>query len=166
MKQSLTFNTTGSLVNWMMGNNQTIPEIGKGATMLFHSDRHAYEVIDVNEKSKSVVIQRYHPKRVDKLGMSDQQSYEYNELIEGTITLYYKWGSWKKKHVGFTFTDEAHKKYGNHGKLLNEAFSKAGGVYNGVFINSLIEGLTKLKIEWTTVNIIFGVKQEYYDYSF
>ena len=47
---------TGSIVNYLYGNNATVPIIGKGATVLLWTDRHAYEVLEINEKEKTVVI--------------------------------------------------------------------------------------------------------------
>ena len=160
--------SAGSFFNQLMSHNSSIPEVGKGATLLFYSDRHAYEVIEVDEKKKMAVIQRYNPKRIDSYGMSDSQDYEYKELTEEKITLYYKWGSWKQKHNVVRFTDEAGKLYGMFGRELHDAYQKAGGQYNDrrCFITSIIPGLTKMTTEWSSVNIIFGEKREYYDYSF
>jgi len=151
-----------------MSHNSSVPEVGKGATLLFYSDRHAYEVIEVDEKKKMAIIQRYAPTRLDKLGMSDSQDYEYKDLTDEKITLYYKWGSWKQKHNVVRFTNEAMKNYGVFGKKLHEAYKNAGGEYDDrrCFISSVIPGLTKMTTEWSTINIIFGEKIEYYDYSF
>jgi len=159
----------GGFFNQLMSHNSTIPVVGEGATLLFYSDRHAYEVIEVDEKKKMVVIQRYAPKRTDNLGMSDSQDYEYKDLTSEKITLYYKWGSWKMKHRVVRFTDEARKQYGVFGnKELHEAYKNAGGTYDerSAFISSVIPGLTKETTEWSSISIIFGVKREYYDFSF
>jgi hypothetical protein len=158
----------GGFFNQLMSHNSTVPVVGEGATMLFYSDRHAYEVIEVDEKKKMVVIQRYAPTRLDKLGMSDSQDYEYKDFTEEKITLYYKWGGWKHKHNVVRFTDEARKKYGEFGHELHEAYKNAGGGYGmaSAFICTVIPGITKMTTEWSSVNIIFGVKREYYDFSF
>ena len=63
--------TTGSLSNYLMGNNATLPEVGKGATILHWTDRSAYEVIEVSENKMECIIQRYDSERVDGLGMFD-----------------------------------------------------------------------------------------------
>ena len=157
---------TGSFFNWMMSKNQSVPIVGKGATILHWTDRSAYEVIEVNEKEKSCVIQRYEPKRLDKYGMSDSQEYEYKELTEEKHTLYYKWGGWKTRHDKVTFTDQAREKYGDFGQKLHDAYKAAGGEYAEAFIKTVIPGLTRPTVEWSNVNILFGVKREYYDYSF
>jgi len=175
MKNDLQFKQKGTRIgaaggffNQLMSHNSTVPVVGEGASMLFYSDRHAYEVIEVDEKKKMVVIQRYAPARLDKLGMSDSQDYEYKDLTEEKITLFYKWGSWKVKHNVVRFTDEAFENYGNTSRTLHEAYKNAGGEYDDrrCFISSVIPGFTKMTTEWNSVNVIFGVKQEYYDYSF
>lgn len=40
-----------------MGNNQTIPVVGEGATSLHYSDRTCYEVIEVSEDLKTVKLE-------------------------------------------------------------------------------------------------------------
>jgi hypothetical protein len=159
----------GSLFNFMMSHNEIPPVVGQGATILYWTDRHAYEVIEVDEKKKICVIQRYAPKRIDGLGMSDSQAYEYKDLTAEKITLYYKWGGWKyaTKHV--VFTEEFKNKYDKEfGPVLHKAYVEAGGTYgeNSSFINKVIEGVTRETTQWNEVHIIFGVKREYYDYSF
>ena len=158
---------TGSFFNWMMSKNQSVPVVGAGATILHWTDRSAYEVIEVNEKEKSCVIQRYAPKRLDNYRMSDSQEYEYKELTEEKISLYYKWGGWKSRHNKVTFTEEALIKYQDSGKKLHEAYKAAGGEYAAdIYIKTVIPGMTKPRVEWSNVSILFGVKREYYDYSF
>jgi hypothetical protein len=157
--------SAGGFFNQLMSHNSSVPVVGEGATMLYHSDRHAYEVLEVNEKEKSCVIQRYEPQRTDKLGMSDSQSYKYEKLVGSPETLYWKYGAWRMKSQSIVFTDEARENFST-GPKLHEAYKAAGGTYNGVFANKEIEGLTKKKVSWDKVNIIFGMKQEYYDYSF
>ena len=157
---------TGSFFNWMMSKNQSIPVVGAGATILLWTDRHAYEVIEVNEKEKSCVIQRYAPKRTDDFGMSDSQDYEYKELTEEKVKLYYRWGGWKSRRDSVNFTEDALEKHGDFGPALHDAYKAAGGEYVGAFISSVIPGLTKPCVEWNSVNILFREKREYYDYSF
>lgn len=157
----------GGFFNQLMSHNSTVPVVGEGATVLLYSDRHAYEVLAVNEKKKTAVIQRYHPTRLDKLGMSDFQDYEYKEFEGEPITIYYRWGEWKTKHSEVRFTEEACKKYGEFSLKLHNAYKDAGGEYNhNARICTVIAGLTEKHIFWQGIRIIFGVKREYYDFSF
>ena len=156
----------GGFFNQLMSHNASVPVVGEGATMLFHSDRDAYEVLEANEEKKTCVIQKYNAKRIDGLGMSDAQTYEYKELHGPKITLVYRWGGWKREGSEVRFLNEAREKYGNHGPKLHEAYRIAGGTYNGAFACDEIKGFTKKHKTFSKVNIIFGVKREYYDYSF
>lgn len=123
---------TGSFINMLMSNNSTVPEVGKGATVLLWTDRHAYEVIEVSNDKKRVVVQQYFPKRIDKNGMSESQEYEYKELSPVKEVIVWKWGGWR-------FERDVMKHQ---------------------------QGLTKWVKKYPKVNIIWGVKREYYDYSF
>ena len=156
----------GGFFNQLMSNNDSVPVVGEGATELMYSDRHAFEVLEVDEKKKTCVIDQYKVKRTDKLGMSDSQDYEYKELAGNPTTLYWKWGAWRVKGKSFVFTDEAREKYGEFGQALHDAYEAGGGEYQGAFISSEVEGITKKKTDWYKKRIIFGVKREYYDFSF
>jgi hypothetical protein len=157
---------TGSFFNHLMSYNDSVPEVGKGATILYWTDRHAYEVIEVDEDKKKVVIQKYAPNMPKGMkGPNYGQIYEYKELTNEKMTLYYKWGSWKYKILKVVFTDEAKKKY-EMGPKLHEAYKAAGGEYTDCFVGTIIPGFTKQITEWCSVNVLFGTKEEYYDYSF
>jgi len=160
--------SAGGFFNQLMSHNASVPVVGEGATEIMYSDRHAYEVLEVDEAKKTCVIQRYNPKRIDNLGMSDSQDYEYKELVGPKINLVYRWGSWKKVGSEIRFTDEARKKYGEFGPKIHEAYKAAGGKYGEFhpFPVTEIEGMTKKHKSYHTMSIIFGVKREYYDFSF
>jgi len=158
--------SAGGFFNQLMSHNASVPVVGEGATILMYSDRHAYEVLEVNEAKKSCVIQKYNPKRIDGLGMSDSQDYEYKELEGSKITLAYRWGGWKRVGEQVLFTEEAFEHFGT-GPKLHEAYKDAGGEYiDNSFICTEIPNLTKKHKSYSSVNIIFGVKREYYDFSF
>lgn len=91
---------TSSLVNHIMSNNSTRPEVGKGATILRWTDRQAYEVVNVSKDGKEVVLQRYSPRRADDRGMTDAQEYIYDTLIESYLTLRFRYGRWYAKYGG------------------------------------------------------------------
>lgn len=111
---------TCSVQSWILSGCKNLPIVGAGATELMWSDRKAYEVIDVSSDMKKVVIQRYHPKRIDNNGVGDYQEYEYKELTNYKLELHFKWDAYRF--------------------LANK--------------------------KWLKINIIFGLKQEYYDFSF
>jgi len=181
LKQTRKVGTAGSFFNQLMGNNRTIPVVGKGATILHYSDRSAYEVLEVNEADLSCIIDRYDPERVDKNGMSDCQSYKYEKLHGNPQRLV-----WRKKQGG-TWCFHT-KEVRIIPKVLKELQSKSlkycydsmiKDVYgqemvdkiwqedeDGYLVMQVVEGITKEYDRYDPVSIIFGVKQEYYDFSF
>jgi hypothetical protein len=60
-----------------------IPQVGMGATILYHSDRSAYTIIAVD--GKQITIQRDKVTRIDKNGMSESQDYTYAPSPQGEI---------------------------------------------------------------------------------
>lgn len=58
------------------------PVVGMGVTHILHSDRNAWTVIKVISP-KRIVIQRDRSFRVDKNGMSDNQSWEFEPDEQG-----------------------------------------------------------------------------------
>jgi hypothetical protein len=82
----------GSLVNTVMGNSATEPEVGMGATIISWSDRHAATIIKVAYNRRgyvtSIVVQEDDAKRTDSNGMSDAQSYEYTPNTNNSTTTF------------------------------------------------------------------------------
>ena len=158
---------TGSLFNYMMGNNVSQPVVGQGATILHWTDRSAYEVIEVSKDLKKCKIQRYDPERVDNLGMSDSQEYKYEKLTEEKHDLIFRNGAWRYNCTEIIFTKEFLSSCTKFATALNLTEEQRLEIYHGEpFPQKVVDGITKLKKVYPKVNIIFGVKREYYDYSF
>jgi hypothetical protein len=85
---------TGSLMNHLRSNDPTPPVVGKGATELMWTDRHAYFVNAVSKDGKRCTIERAKAIRTDDRGMSDAQNYRY-ERTGNTTELRFKWGKWR-----------------------------------------------------------------------
>ena len=176
MKQVKKLNAGGSLINNIMANNSTIPVVGKGATILSYSDRHAYEVISVNKKGDKCFIQEYDAKRIDKNGMSESQEYEYKKLINDPIEVVFRYGKWRIKGKEITLTKEFLEEAKENGHFISanhmsqDLREKVYGVqesenWTGYPIN-VVEGITKARTTYLPINIIFGVKDKYYDFTF
>lgn len=75
------------------------PSIGQGATVCYWTDRHAGTIIDISGDAKTLSWQQDKTKRIDKNGMSESQSYEYehNELGEIIVFTLRKNGKWIRK---------------------------------------------------------------------
>jgi len=158
---------TGSLFNHLMSNNESKPVVGQGATILHWTDRSAYEVIEVSNGGKECKIQRYDPERVDGLGMSDSQEYKYEKLTEEVRDLIFRNGAWRFNCTEIVFTKEFLATCTKFAIALNLTPEQRLEVYQGeVYPSKVVEGITKFKKVYPKANIIFGVKREYYDYSF
>lgn len=149
---------TGSFVNMLMSNNSAVPEVGKGATVLLWTDRHAYEVIEVSPDHKRVVVQQYLPKRIDKNGMSDSQEYEYKELSPVKEVIVWKWGGWRFERDELIPINEE-QYYSRSRKEIEDSYDENGYMKHQ-------QGLTKWVKKYHKVNIVWGEKREYYDFTF
>lgn len=161
---SIAGKTTGSFINYLMGNNTTLPEVGKGATILLWTDRHAYEVMSI--EGDKVTLQQYLPERIDSNGMSETQKYKYEKLSGKEKIIVWRKNGWFELIETIVFTPE----YSKYVEQNRKDYYKSGAykqLYNPE-TNSLIlvKGKTKIKRTYSKINIIFGVKEEYYDYSF
>lgn len=157
---------TGSFFNFLMGNNATVPVVGKGATILHWSDRKAYEVTWVSKDGKSVKIRKYVAERTDNLGMSDSQDYEYKDLIGSEIEIVWRRGAWRRKYQSLEFEPAFLSEYDRQPQTHERWSEFFLPLRNEDGTYKLVEGKTYLKVNFEKVNIIFGVLQEYFDYSF
>ena len=167
--QKAPLKTSGSLVNFILGNNATAPVAGAGATILRYTDRHAYEVLEVSKCGKRCTIQRYLPKRVPDTPApymeTELQKYVYDELVGKPIEIAYRHGAWRRKYITIAFNPNfqdydtappTHERWCEYFLPLQDD----SGNYK------LVEGKTYAELNWEKISIIFGVRQEYYDYSF
>ncbi|OFY43999.1 MAG: hypothetical protein A2X18_07675 [Bacteroidetes bacterium GWF2_40_14] len=159
---------TGSLTNHIMGRNATLPKVGEGATILHWTDRSAYEVMEVSKDYKTVVIQKYEPERIDNNGMSESQEYKYEKLNGCNEEIVWKYGAWRKIIKTIEYTNETFElivkgrkdgTYNDKCDLFKEIHDE-----NGEF--RFVAGKTIVRTKFSKVNIVFGIRQEYYDYSF
>ena len=158
---------TGSFFNHLMSRDVTPPVVGKGATKFMWSDRHAYDVLAVDEKDKSCLIRRSKAERTDNLGMSDIQNYKYSTDEEAVaIRLIYRRGAWREDRKTIVFTDEFS---GNFNLTKEQELAVYGDPdseeYTCYPIN-VVEGITRIKKSYPKFNIAFGYQAEYYDYTF
>ncbi len=158
----------GSFINQMMSNNSSLPEVGKGATRLHYSDRSCYEVIEVSKDLKTVKLESLNAEwdRTKSGGMGHQ-----NWLLKPTghfITLVWRFNAWYQKGTSVGFTKEFEQKHQgvySYAQQLTEDQRKA--VYAGeVRPKNIVEGITEQKTVYSKIDILFGSKDYYYDWSF
>lgn len=81
---------TGSIFNWAMSNNTTIPETGKDGTELCWTDRRSFRVIDVSKDGKSGIAAFY----VDCYDTLEPLG---TELEKQTFRFKFRYGKWRKE---------------------------------------------------------------------
>lgn len=167
-RQTTPVGVAGSFINQLMSNNSSLPEVGKGATRLHYSDRTCYEVIEVSKDGKEVKLESLSA-RYDstKEGGHGHQ----NWILEPTgqfVTVVWRYNAWYSKTlvVGFTKEfEEKHKDAISYARLLADEQRLA--VYaDEVRPTNIVEGITELRTVYHKINIYFGSKDYYYDWSF
>ena len=172
-KQSRKVGVAGGFINQVMGNNSSTPVVGKGATILSYSDRHAYEVTSVSNNGNSCTIRKMDTTFVGS-GYGDER-YTYQSNSENhTYTL--EWNSKKNKWCKVYFTIEIIKSlmnqynkkfgWGSLDILLEDNGLTYDDIADGEGNYKLIDGLTKQYKNMEPTSIIFGVMEEYRDPSF
>ena len=80
----------------------SVPEVGKGATILHWSDRSAYFVNFVSADGKKVTLERAKAVRTDGNGMSESQQYKYErDETAQIVTIVFRHGKWREVSTGW-----------------------------------------------------------------
>jgi hypothetical protein len=158
----------GSFINQMMGNNKTLPEVGKGATIMHYSDRDAAEVIEVSADFKTVKLEsltaRY-DNAVHKNGHAPMGHQDW--ILEPTghfFTVVWKWGGWKVESNVVRFTKAFNEQCEKTGYRLTDEQRKA--IFNEDGTKNVVEGMTERAKEYSKISILFGCKDYHYDWEF
>lgn len=179
-QQTRKVGVAGGFINQLMGNNTSEPVLGQGATILYYSDRAAYEVIEVSEDGMSCVIRAMDCKNVGKC-YGDEQ-YEYKSNPNG-VELNLEWnarkGCWGQIWYEVEIIKALRKKYEKeHGYDYMSILLKDHGLnsYDELYEDpeadnlqnpqKIIKGLTKEYKNFRKISVIFGVMEEYRDPHF
>ena len=176
-RQTAKVGVAGSLFNQLMANNQSIPEVGKGATQLHYSDRSCYEVIEVSPDLKTVRLEELYAEAAVKPSPMGHQ----NWILKPTgrfITVEWKYGSWKRIGRPIVFTKEFVEEANDNGFVAVAAylqkkdpaaykkiFTREGG-QQAVTAQKVVKGITRQSKTYETIKLLFGVKDYYYDWEF
>lgn len=156
---------TGSVMNHLMSGCPTPPVVNKGATMLHWTDRSPYDVVWVSDDQRKCLIRAcdYRFDNTKEGGMGHQnwiiESVETNTLHE----LNWKNGVWKQTYEERVFTKSAEARY--DALYADETMSPSER-------NDEIQKMHNDESNYRTIrrskkiNIIFGVRNYYYDWSF
>lgn len=163
LKNKTHLKETGSLMNLLMGNNNTAPVVGKGATICLYSDRHAYQVMEVSEDGKRIIMQQCNAKRTDNEGMSECQEYDYSELNGHNEEFVYRNGAWRRARKSVELTDSfskyiAQETYTARQELLKDCWDDNANLI-------VVEGKTRIKRTFEKIHVLFGVQRQYYDFT-
>lgn len=151
----------GSLNNIILGNRtkrkDNLPIVGEGATFLYWTDRHAYDVTWVSKDGRKCRLE---------------------SKTHGTMELEFRYGKWKTFSTEVDFTKEMHEKYHQvremSGLWRNEEIWQSiigketfEEIYQGhVLPIKVIDGITYEKKIYSNANVVFGFKDEYFDMEF
>lgn len=174
-KQTHKVGVAGSFFNQMMSNNSSTPEVGKGATQMHYTDRTCYEVVEVSADGKSARLE-YLNAEWDKTLGGGQGHQNWVLVPTGRfVTVIWRQGAWRTVGTEIVFTDEFVKDCESKGinfigiylrKNNPELADKIWGTEGSVRPQNVVEGYTKEKKTYNKINILFGTKEYYYDWSF
>lgn len=168
-KQTAKVGVAGSFFNQLMSNNSSIPEIGKGATRMSYSDRHAYEVVEISRDGKTVKLEALNAEH-DKTKEGGQG--HQNWILKPTgqfTTITWRNGAWRSIYSVVEFVDGYYEKFEKYEsevgyKKAHEEMIKPLLIDNGQL--GLVQGKTKIKKSYPKMNILFGRREYYYDWEF
>jgi hypothetical protein len=155
----------GSFTNYLMGNNSSTPEVGKGATLLSYSDRYPAEVLDVSADGKQCVIREMEHKAKPNSGGMGHQDWELTPNPNGyKRTLIYRNGAWRDVIENVVFEPQFERQFESSGLLWRRA--EELGLYDEQGHLKLVKGFTKVVRAYPKVNILFGRAEYHYDWEF
>lgn len=155
----------GSFTNYLMGNNSSTPEVGKGATLLSYSDRYPAEVLDVSADGKQCVIREMDHKAKPDSGGMGHQSWDIFPNPDGyKRTLVYRNGAWRDLIENVVFEPQFERQFESSGLLWRRA--EELGLYDEEGHLKPVKGFTKVVRTYPKVNILFGRAEYHYDWEF
>lgn len=151
----------GSLNNMLLGtgvnHEDNKPVVGKGATILFWTDRHAYDVTFVSEDGKFCRLES-EKHGTKELVFRNNKWKEYHRYVDFTKEMYEKFEE-AKKEVGFRSSYDVWKSFIKE-EVLEEIYQ------NYPMPIKVVAGVTCEKKSYGKVNVLFGIKDEYFDLEF
>ena len=162
MKQA-TFKQTekineGSFQNRLMGNNSTEPKVGEGMTKLMYSDRIPYEVLEVSDDKKSVIVREMEATAKYTENLMGHQDWEVkpNPNAEPKLIEWFR-GKWREVYFSEEFKNEGF--WPKYWSIYKEESPKAAEDYKAT-------QLLVVKKHRTPISVIWGMADYYYDWSF
>lgn len=154
----------GSFINWMYSTIQTIPNKGDWATICFYTDRQVAKVHDVSKDGKRVIIQHCNTTGDGTDLPMGHQDWKH-EPTDHFETIVYRNKSWRKESKSIEFDDNWYKQYERSGERFKD-YTIGLDLWDEQGRLKLIDGVTKLKTTYSKINIVFGVCDYHYDWTF
>lgn len=159
----------GSFQNQIMSNNDTVPVVGEYCTFLSYSDRSVGIVREWDEKTLTARVETCNTVADGFNKQHGHQDWKH-EPSGHFKTLVFKNGNWVQPYIEVEFTKEFRNSIPspfiglwltkNNPELLQS-------VYSGQLMpQNVIEGVTRAAKRSSKVNVIFGVCDYHYDWSF
>lgn len=162
-KQTAKVGVAGSLINQLMGNNSSLPVVGKGATVMSYSDRHVYEVVEVSEDMKRVKLESLNavgdPSKKNDIG-------HQNWIFEHFTEIVWRNGSWKSERNIVEFDKAYYEDYESQPYSQERWEEMIKPLFDNKSDLIFVEGKTVKKKKYDRISILFGQKDYYYDWSF
>jgi hypothetical protein len=156
----------GSFTNYLMGNNSSLPEVGKGATLLSYTDRHPAEVLEVSDDKRKCIIREMDTKASPDAGGMGHQDWILTANPDAPKqTLVYRNGAWRREIVMVDYEESWYNSFKNTADRWEA--EKRLGLWDEDFRSlKLLPGCTKIKKRYDKVNILFGRAEYHYDWEF
>ena len=155
----------GSFINYLMGNNSTRPVPGKGATLLYHSDRHPAEVLEVSQDGTRCVIREMGYKaRANAGGMGHQEWDIFPNPDAPTETLVYRNGAWRKVCKIVLFVNDWWESFSSPQERISA--QKELNLWDEHGRLRYVKGVTRISTTYPVVKILFGQAEYHYDWEF
>lgn len=169
MKQKRNIQTTGSFYNWIMSNNESLPKKDEWATICHWSDRDVAKVVEVSHDGKRCKIEDYGT--IAALPNSEMGHQDWHHYPTGNIRqLVYRNRAWREEYETIEFTKEwieyceTQSTWSYSAPLTPE---QRDFIYNGQpHPQRVLEGITRKKINYSKISILFGVCNYHYDWTF
>jgi hypothetical protein len=156
---------TGSFYNHLYSGCPTLPEVGKGATKLYWTDREPYDVVWVSQNKKECLIR---PCLVtwdkEKGGGMGHQNWIIEPDHSAILTkIVFRHNRWKQVIEERCFTEEAEAKYNALYEDDKLSPTERNAVIQAMYVD---ESNHRLVTRYNRLNIIFGVQMKYHDWEF
>lgn len=175
-RQKMKMPRNGSFHNWLMSNNDSLPVAGNYATIMHYTDRSVDFIQEVSPDGNRVIMEICQT-QADRSQLKPGQNFSaghqcWAHIRTGhTYTIVWYRGKWRKLHKTIVFHDKFLKTVPD-GELAGHWLKKTDEklfrkIYDDNMMPSkIIPNITREKISYEPIRILFNVADYYYDWTF